>query len=325
MPSPQSLRFASPPSLAALYARVVLTRRLALLPDGADVPRLEAVLTRFRPDRARVEAYRAVCGGAPSDTLPIAYPHVLATPVQLAMLLTEAFPVRLMGLVHLRNHIEQVRPLHIDEPGRIRTWLEGHRDTDRGQEFDVHTQVEVDGKPVWSEICVFMARRLERDTSRRFSPRISAGEGIAAPDAERVQPAGRDHVRKCGFEADSGIGWRYARVAGDYNPIHLADLGARLFGFNQAIAHGMWSMARSLSSLEPGTLDSACRVDVAFKRPVTIPAPLTLETWYTPQGAGFALKGTGKGKTHLAGSVTPLVARATAPTDNATSPNVSAS
>jgi hypothetical protein len=45
---------------------------------------------------------------------------------------------------------------------------------------------------------------------------------------------------------------------------------------------------------------------VVFKRPITIPAPLTLETWRTQDGDGFALKGAGKGKVHLAGSVTPL-------------------
>ena len=270
------------------------------------MPRLEAVLTHFKPTRERVEAYRAVCGGAPSDELPVSFLHVLATPVQLAMLASRPFPVRLMGLVHLRNHIEQARPMRVGEAGRIRTWVEGHRDTDRGQEFDLRTLVEVDDKPVWSETCVFMARRLARDTSKPIGGRISAGEGVPAPDAESVQPPGPEAIRTTTFEADKGIGWRYARVAGDFNPIHLANLGARLFGFNQAIAHGMWSMARSLAALEASTFALPCRVDVVFKRPVSIPAPLTLETWHAPPSAGFALKGAGKGKIHLAGSVTPL-------------------
>jgi acyl dehydratase len=309
MASPFALSFRSPPSLLPAYARILFGRKSALVPDGVDVPRLEAMLTHIKPDRERVEAYRAVCGGAPSDHLPIAFPHVLATPIHLALLSKRVFPVRLMGLVHLRNHIEQHRPLRIDEAGSIRIWLEGHRDTDRGQEFDLHTQVEVDGRPAWSEICVFMARRLNRDASRPFG-RISAGEGVPAPDAEAVAPPGPEGIRATAFEADRGIGWRYARVAGDFNPIHLADLGARLFGFNQAIAHGMWSMARCLAALEPSTFAVPSRIDVVFKRPVSIPAPLTLESWRTPGGSGFVLKGTGKGKTHLAGSVIPLDAAA---------------
>jgi acyl dehydratase len=306
MSSRYSLSFGSQPSILPSYARIVFGRKEPVAPDGFQIPRLEAELRTYRPKRSRVEAYRAVCGGTPSDYLPVAYPHVIATPIQLALLSSIAFPVRLMGLVHLRNHIEHYRPIRMDETLALRTVVDGRRDTDRGQEFDVHTTVYVDNKPAWYEICVFMARRVERDTSKPFGARISAGEGVPAPDAEAVRPSGPDGIVKHSVMADKDIGWRYARSSSDYNPIHLWNFGARMFGFNQAIAHGMWSMARSLSALPGDTFDSACRVDVVFKRPVSIPAPLTLETWRTPQGDGFALKGAGKGKVHLAGSVTPL-------------------
>jgi acyl dehydratase len=79
-----------------------------------------------------------------------------------------------------------------------------------------------------------------------------------------------------------------------------------MFGFNEPIAHGMWSVARCLAQLEERAFDAPKRVDVVFKRPVTIPAPLTLETWHTTDSAGFALKGAGKGKMHVAGSIVPL-------------------
>ncbi len=306
MPSPYSLSFGSQPSILPSYARIVFGRKQAVVSDDERIPRLEAELRQYRPQRSRVEAYRSVCGGSPSDYLPAAYPHVIATPIQLALLSSAAFPVRLMGLVHLRNHIEHYRPIHVDETLSLRTHVDGRRDTDRGQEFDVHTTVFVDGKPAWSEICVFMARRLERDTSKPFGARISAGEGVPAPDAEAVAPPGPEGIVKIALTADKGVGWRYARTSSDYNPIHLSDFGARMFGFNQSIAHGMWSMARCLAALPAGTFDSPCRADVVFKRPVSIPAPLTLETWRTPAGDGFALKGAGKGKVHLAGSITPL-------------------
>jgi acyl dehydratase len=306
MPAKFSLSFRSTPSIVPSYTRIVFKRKASLLPDGFELPKLEAVLTHFKPERERVEAYRTVCGGTQSEYLPVAYPHVLATPVQLALMSSSAFPVRLMGLVHLRNHIEVQRPMRIDEAGSIRVWIDGHRDTDRGQEFDINTRVDVDGRAVWSEICVFMARRLTRDASKRTSARILAGEGIPAPDAEAVKPPSPESVRVAKVEADEDIGWRYARVAGDFNPIHLSRIGARMFGFDQPIAHGMWSMARCLAALDSRTFDVPRRVDVVFKRPVTIPAPLTLETWHAPDGAGFALKGTGKGKMHVAGSVVPL-------------------
>jgi acyl dehydratase len=305
MASKFSLSFRSVPSIIPSYARIVCIRKAALLPDGEELAPLEAVLTHFKPKRDRVAAYRALCGSPPSDYLPIAYPHVLATPVQLALMTSSAFPVRIMGLVHLRNHIEQQRPLRVDEAGQLRVWINGHRDTNQGQEFDVNTSVEVDGRTVWQEICVFMARRMT-PAKKRHSGRIAAGEGIPAPDAEAVKPTSPESVRTSTFDADGDVGWRYARVAGDFNPIHLSKVGARMFGFNQPIAHGMWSMARCLAALNASTFDSPKRVDVVFKRPVTIPAPLRLETWHTADGAGFALKGAERGKMHVAGSVVPL-------------------
>src|SRR5689334_10448585 len=212
MPSPYSLSFGSQPSIVPSYARIVFGRKQPIVPDGLQIPRLEAEVRRYRPKRSRVEAYRGVCGGAASDYLPIAYPHVIATPMQLALLSSLAFPVRLMGLVHLRNHIEQHRRIHIDETLALRTYVDGRRDTDRGQEFDVHTTVLADGKAAWSEICVFMARRLERDTSKPFGSRISAGEGVPAPDAEAIAPPSPEAIVKTALMADKGIGWRYART-----------------------------------------------------------------------------------------------------------------
>jgi acyl dehydratase len=62
---------------------------------------------------------------------------------------------------------------------------------------------------------------------------------------------------------DADVGRRYAQVSGDYNPIHLHPLSARLFGFKRPIAHGWWLLARSLAELDDEVGD-ACRVEARF-------------------------------------------------------------
>ncbi len=302
-----SLNFRSPPSIVPSYARILFGRKLPVVPDGVTVPRLEATAARFRPSRARVDAYRQVCGHAPSEFLPVAYPHILVTPVQLALLSSNAFPVRLMGLVHLRNHIEQLRPLRIDEEGQIRTWVDGRHDTDRGQEFDVFTEITVRGERVWAETCVFMARRLERDTSKPFGARISAGEGVPAPDAEAVQPASPDAVRK--LSVDCGQGHRLALRA----RVERLQSDSSLQLRREAVRLQSADRARHVvdGAVSRGDARRRVRFTVSRGRGVqaarVAPAPLTLESWRTPEGDGFALKGAvGKGKVHLAGSITPL-------------------
>ena len=58
------------------------------------------------------------------------------------------------------------------------------------------------------------------------------------------------------------------------NPIHVHPLTARLFGFPSAIAHGMWTKARCLAALA-SRLPDAFTVDVAFRKPILLPATVT--------------------------------------------------
>ena len=45
------------------------------------------------------------------------------------------------------------------------------------------------------------------------------------------------------------LGRRFAKVAGDRNPIHMYWWTARLFGFRRPIIHGMWTLARCMAAL----------------------------------------------------------------------------
>ena len=102
-------------------------------------------------------------------------------------------------------------------------------------------------------------------------------------------------------EAD--IGRRYAKISADYNPIHLSDITARLFGFKQAIAHGMWSKARCLAALQDKLPNSGYSVDVAFHRPLFLPAEVVFNSAVNTQGESFSLQNKQSGVLHLLGQI----------------------
>ena len=79
----------------------------------------------------------------------------------------------------------------------------------------------------------------------------------------------------------------YADASGDHNPIHLYAATARAFGFPRQIAHGMWSLARCLAAVE-NRLPGPVRVDVAFKKPVLLPATVRFTTTERVEDAGVA-------------------------------------
>ncbi|MDW8259734.1 MAG: MaoC/PaaZ C-terminal domain-containing protein, partial [Gammaproteobacteria bacterium] len=101
------------------------------------------------------------------------------------------------------------------------------------------------------------------------------------------------------------LGRSYGWLAGDLNPIHLSDITARLFGFNGAIAHGMWSLARSVADLDRDFLRPPCLLDVAFKLPLGLPSWVLLEQWQTGATLEFCLRDQHGEKPHLTGRLTP--------------------
>jgi len=291
MSDPLSMTFASPPSLWLALPRMFLAQRPALVPPGREVPSIEARIEKLKAKREHLEAYRRVCGFSSDGKLPITYPHVMTMPLHVAMLTSDAFPVRLMGLVHVRNDIESRRAIADNEALDVRCLLAGHRETDRGQEFELVTEATSGADRVWSETSTFLARRrAPRDaTSPKASGKSAADETPAA-------------VSTSSWHADADIGRRYASVSGDFNPIHLADVTARLFGFERAIAHGMWSLARSAAELEPRLAADAVKLSAGFKLPILLPAWVNLQDWETRSGLGFSLKDAQGEKPYMAGS-----------------------
>lgn len=289
-----SLRFARPRSVLRYFPRAVLARRAALLPDGVTVPRLEGEIARVCARRSHLARYREVCGFPDDSCLPVAYPHVLAMPLHIALLTQPAFVVRLMGLVHIANEIEWRRPLPAEGSYQVRSWVEGHEETDRGQEFVLFTEL-LDGDGVaWVERSRLLARG-------------RTGGALASRAARTVLRAPRPPdgvpVETVGFVADHRTARRYGGVSGDLNPIHLADFSARRYGFDRAVAHGMWSMARSLAALGPAVGREPCRIPVEFKLPLFLPSAVRLEQWCDAGTWTFVLRDGDGGRPHLAGTV----------------------
>jgi len=291
MAAADSLRFVSAPALLPAYLKILLSRKPRLA--SGTIPRIEAALSDFRIDRRKLARYEQVCGEPSSAQVPIAFPHVLATPLHLAMLASDAFPLNLFGVVHVRNRIVQRRPLRLDDSGEIRACIEPDNVTLRGQELRLQTDVRVGGETIWSETSTLLCRMAQQ--ARPSGP----------PARDFTQPP-QENVRTETFRIPAATGRRYARVSGDFNPIHMADVLARMFGFKRAIAHGMWTLARCAASIGSGAFAAPCTMDAAFKLPISFPADVALESWSAQGDTGFALRdANGARRAHLLGRISP--------------------
>ncbi len=253
---------------------------------GDGLPGAELLVRGVGVDRQHLARYARVCGFRLSDTLPATYPHVLAFPLSLELMTRPDFPFPLIGLVHIQNTIEQVRPATADERLNVAVRAADLREHDRGRVVDVVATATVDGAVVWRGHSSYL--------------RLS-GQGRGRHDAQtQMEPPPAAAVWRVPVQ----VGAAYAEVSGDRNPIHTSTIAARTFGFPRRIAHGMWSKARCLAALE-GRLPESFTVDVAFKLPVLLPATVAFSSARDAHGGWqFGLHDAKSGRPHLTGSQT---------------------
>src|SRR4051794_39061794 len=249
----------SMPGLAGLYARA-LTEGLPFVGRGqagreGQPPRLRVEGVPVDPDH--LAAYRRLCGFAPGDTLPATYPQTLAFPLILALLTDPAFPFPAMGTVHLGNRIRVTRRLEVGDVLAYEITSRATTLHPRGPATVLAITATSDGEVVWDADMTLLRRKRVRPAA--------LGAGRAQPDVPADPPRG-----PAAWALSADLGRRYAALSGDRNPIHLTDLTAKPFGFSRHIAHGMWTHARALAELD-NRLPDAYTVEVAFKKPVTLP------------------------------------------------------
>lgn len=234
-------------------------------------------------------AFRDVCGLAPGPLLPPTWPHVLAFGLQMQLLTDKHFPFPLLGLIHLTNRIRVLRPLGGVTQLRIGVFVHNLQKHPKGATFDVVTQVDDLIGPLWEADSTLLCKGVEL-----------SGD-VPQPGAQ--QPVAMSELTR--WFAPANIGRRYARVSGDYNPIHLSAASARLFGLPSAIAHGLWLEARALAALDSHLPKANVEISVAFKKPVRLPSEVILLSSAAGSCGDFQLNGHGD-LVHMTGNWRPI-------------------
>jgi acyl dehydratase len=205
-------------------------------------------------------------------------------PLHLRIFALPQFPLRPMGLIHLTNTIEALGPLPLATALDLEVSAQNYRPTDAGLAFDMVTEIRGEGRALWRETCCFLSRWPE-----------SAARPAGRPP--RPPKAPKDAAILAELPVTLRTAWDYARVSSDYNPIHLSDRAARFFGLRGAIAHGMWSLARSLAE-QPGP-SSPARVETQFLTPVQLPARVAIKQWTADGHVRRALCDVRTGRVHM--------------------------
>ena len=250
---------------------------------GDSLPAISAEWQNMPLDAQHLAQYNKICGFA-EHKMPATYLWTRAFPLIMRILVSKQFPLPAMGQVHLSNQISVHKTFDISKKITITAAVAHSKLSSKGLEWTMQLTADVEGLSVWSSQSTFLHRcktGIERNSKI-----------IENADGESQQ-----------WTLAKDLGRRYAAISGDYNPIHLGALSAKLFGFKQAIAHGMWSKARCLAALDDVTPDSGYQVNVNFLKPVYLPSSVNFYVKPQEDRQNFCLYDSSGEHRHLQGSI----------------------
>ncbi len=248
-----------------LKAFLISPFRSNSIEDDAIVNKTTIFLKNFMPDEKLIADYRKVCSFAEnsSDIIPISCIQTFFIGLLGRFITSSFFPMNPLGLIHIFQSLKQTRPVKIDEVLDLSCTLESIKKTDKGIETAFDLKAVSGNELVWQGVSIFLTKK-----------KIHTGK------KEKRTKTGKKETGLSPVETISvpwDIGRKYAGVSGDYNPHHLYSGLAKIFGFKKAIAHGMWSLARVVASLDRHYgIDHAAYIEASFKLPVFIPAKINL-------------------------------------------------
>lgn len=296
--TPYRLRLGEAPSL--FHSSLAALRPREVAPPEAPAPHLEVAVARVPIEAEQIAAYRSFCGfptsAQASMTVPPPYLFSLAYPTLVALLVHPEMPLRALGMVHTGFDVEVTRSLVAGEAPSLAVRMVDWRPVPAGRE--VETAIEVFDESSSETIARARVTTVARSKQRRDRTKKESTARREAPGGDSSPVV---------LAADAGR--RFARVSGDWNPIHLWPWSARLLGLRRPIAHGMYLVARSVAILGERfgfeRVEEARRLAVRFKTPAYLPGGARLFSCETEadDDLGFELWSADRSRPHLFGTL----------------------
>lgn len=201
------------------------------------------------------------------------FPQLLGLSQHISALSHFNSPFSLIGLVHIQNEIRQYQPLN-NEDICLHCYFDNIHPHQYGIQVDVNLDVRQGGMHCQTVCSTYLYRLPSVDilSSRKKSDSLTASKQLL-PLPEHSE-----------LDFKHSVGLRYAKISGDYNPIHLARWSARLVGFKDVMAHGSHVLAMALSKLNHNWQLPMKQTSIIsqFNRPVLLPSTVTLNTSSLP-------------------------------------------
>lgn len=263
MLTPIDLNFHKTPSMFATVFRAFLGRRSKFNAENS-IPKITAVQNGIVPDKKQLARFNRVCQIENYSKFPLIFPLTYIYPLVQVILARKEAPLSLFVVLNSRMQIIQHRHIGLNEKLDVYCELDHYRILEKGMEVDIRSTIKIDKETVWENTLSFYYRGKFGAPDASFTP--PQFEPIAdAPEVAR-------------WFLPGNIGYSFAGISGDGNPIHYLSPYARLMGFKRDFAQPMLVLAGSLERLLQDSSEKSFCLDIAFKGPVYYENNVTLKS-----------------------------------------------
>jgi acyl dehydratase len=235
---------------------------------------LPAILTIFRSKRVgisgysdnekycldsiqckKLEDYKAFFSF--NTSIPLSYFYLISQSVQLQLMTKKSFPLPIPGMIHLESKITQYADVDESEALTIESKIDiKNKETGSLTPVFIESYYQNKIKVVEIESLYLVKRRSKKKTRNRKENPITDNDDpnwLAA--SWKISKKDSSH---------------YAKISGDFNPIHIITPIAWLFGFKGRIIHGWYCASKAVAKIESETEMPVKSIHVNFLRPLRI-------------------------------------------------------
>jgi len=217
------------PSLMTLYTKALFKHNQKQL---TALPELALKVSEFAINTTQFNQYMESFGFEDDKKIPAPFFYLATQTSQLYLLTQTEFPLSPAGLVHLGVCFEHQDALLTKdwnkcEPGNyIVMSIVKQRGSKKGLVFDIETELFGPDKTACLKITnTYLARAVK----------VKSDEGLPVLCALNYGVNAEKPAMESAITLNPHAGKRYAQLSGDYNPIHLSRVAAKLFGFKRRL------------------------------------------------------------------------------------------
>lgn len=271
------------PSSIETLLRASLT---GLKKPGNKLPEKGYTIEGLTIDKKQFAAYCKMFGFEGS-TVPSAYWYIRLFSLQSLLLAHPDAPFPMPGMVHLSCEIKQYDTIYPSDKLDATCKFGKLIQHDKGTAVEIIVTLKRHDKVVWEEknINLYMGKK-----------------GLGEPADEKPAIEITEADRTLPWSLGTNLGLEYAKVSGDYNPIHLHTLGAKVLGFPKHLIHGWYSLSRAIAPIQ-SSMKGAHELYVSFKKPLFLPGKVVSRTQETSDTIFFDVINETEGYPHLKGYV----------------------